>query len=242
MANSVTKALQLLKALGAMPEGGGVRELGRVTGINPSTVHALLKSLLAQGFVAYDESVRRYNLGLVVATLGAAIDRVAVLRAVVQPHVDAAFAELGESVTAVAWHDGRALVVGKHQSTHQLITAMPDGVVQFPHRWASGLLLLAHQPLAVRQSYAADVGSQADLPDEAEFEKVRAATHTEAVDIDGSGIAALAVPVADALGAIRLALAVSAPLARLPEAQRARALGILHHQAAAIATVLGAQI
>lgn len=242
MANSVTKALQLLKALGSMPEGGGVRELGRMSEINPSTVHALLKSLLAQGFVAYEESTRRYRLGLVVATLGAAIDRVAMLRAVVQPHVDAAFAELGESVTAVAWHDGRALVVGKHQSTHQLITAMPDGVVPFPHRWASGLLLLAHQPLAVRQSYAAAVGSLTDLPDEAAFEKVRAATHTEAIDMDGSGIAALAVPVVDALGAIRLALAVSAPLARLPHAQRESALEILHQRAAAIASVLGATV
>lgn len=164
----------------------------------------------------------------------------ACLRAAVQPPVDALFNVLGESVTAVAWQDGRVQVVCKHQSAHQLVTALPDGVVQYPHRWASGLLLLAHQPEAVRRAYSASAGDAMDLPDEAALAQVRAASHNESIDFGGSGIVALAVPVPDALGAVRLALAVSAPLARFPDPARIAALAALQRYAAELTTVLGA--
>ena len=73
MSKSLTRALILLKHLGKLPKGAGVRELGRLGGFNPSTVHALLKSLQAEGFVDYDEASRRRE---VLPILRAAAERI----------------------------------------------------------------------------------------------------------------------------------------------------------------------
>ena len=247
MSQSLTKALILLKHLGASPKGVGVRELGRLGKFTPSTVHALLKALQAQGFVSYDETTRQYRLGLAVAVLGAAVDRVASLREMMTPVVNDLFAELGESIAAAAWLDGRPLVVGWRQSAHQLVTAPPGGEVTHPHHWASGRVLLAYQPEAVIEAYIAGKlpGLSAKLrPAEAtalrsELATIRERRHAEVVNLDGSGVAAIGIPVPDALGNVRLAIAVSAPMARLSAERRRKALPILHTAAARIATTLG---
>lgn len=243
MSQSLIKALRIVTCLGASgAEGLGVRELARQIGLNPSTVHGLLKTLGEQGFVAHDEETRRYQLGLAVASLAQAVDPGACLRIMVMPEIERLFAILGESVTAVAWLDGRAVVLGKHQSDHQLVVALPDGVVAQPHLWASGLVLLAHRDPTVVTAYMAEQTRRSpqfagvDLP--LQLAQVRRVGHAEAINVNDSGIAALGVPVADAHGEVRLALAVSAPLARLPAAQRAVALTELQRSADVIAAQL----
>ncbi|MEK7413068.1 MAG: IclR family transcriptional regulator [Planctomycetota bacterium] len=248
MSQSLTKALILLKHLGASPKGAGVRELGRLGKFTPSTVHALLKALQAQGFVSYDEATRQYRLGLAMAVLGAAVDQVASMREVIAPVVEDLFAELGESIAAVAWLDGRPLVVGWKQSAHQLVTAPPAGEVTHPHRWASGQVLLAYQPAAVVEAYIAGKlpGWSAKLrPAEATalrsaLAAIRERRHAEVVNLNSSGVVAIGIPVPDALGEVRLAIAVSAPMSRLPADRRRKALPILHAAAARIAPTLGA--
>lgn len=244
MSQSLAKAMRILKCLGGHPHGLGVRELGRQVRMNPSTVHALLKTMQKERFVAFDEGMRRYELGLAIADLAPAVDRGACLRIATEPEVEAVFAAVGESTTAVGWIDGRAVVLCKHQSDHQLVTAMPDGVVRQPHLWASGLCLLAHQSEAVLRAYIAAQAEQDKALSEkglrAELDAVRAAGHAEAVDVRGSGVAALAVPVPDPRGEVRLAIALSAPLSRFPAERRRAALAELRRSAVRLSAVLGA--
>ena len=107
MSQSLSKALHLLKCLGPYPDGLGVRELGRVSGLKPSTVHGLLKALQHQGFVAYEPTQRCYCLGLAIATLGAVVDRLERLRTASLPALESLFAKLGETTTVLGWIDDR---------------------------------------------------------------------------------------------------------------------------------------
>ena len=61
---SVGRSLDILEALAASDKKGvGVLELGRRLRLKPSTVHNLLKTLLARGYVEQDEETRKYGLG-----------------------------------------------------------------------------------------------------------------------------------------------------------------------------------
>lgn len=228
MSTSLRKAMHLLKTLARHGEGLGVRALAREAGLTAATAHALLKTLQEEDFVAWDPTTKGYRLGLGLGDLAAAVDAQACFGLQVEPTVEALFTEVGESVTAAAWLAGRVRVVAKHQSLHQLVTALPDGEVRDPHRWASGLVLLAAQDDRVVAAYALAHG----LDDLAErLAQVRRRGHAEAIDVDGSGVAALAVPVANADGVVRLALAVSAPMARFGVARRKEVLALLKRSA-----------
>jgi TRAP transporter TAXI family solute receptor len=70
---SVAKALATLKAFVDGQEQWGVRELAAALGEPPSTVHRVLASLRADGFVRYDRSRQKYSVGTEFVRLGAAV-------------------------------------------------------------------------------------------------------------------------------------------------------------------------
>lgn len=67
---SVSRALHILGVLAESQGGMGVTEMGEQIGLNASTVHRLLNTLLEQGFVRQDSESKKYLLGAQCLRLG----------------------------------------------------------------------------------------------------------------------------------------------------------------------------
>jgi len=220
MVQSVERALQLLTAVAARPDGAGVRELARACGLKAPTAQALLKTLAAHEFLAFDGERKQYRIGVAAARLAAG-SPLAALRTFVRPAVDRLYAQFGETVAALAWLDGRAQVIDWRQSEHPLAVTHPEKEVLEPHRLASGRILLAYQPAEVQHGYLAGLAEPtAEL--RAELARIREACWAETENLGGSGIVAVSAPVFDGAGELVLALATSLPQVRCDAATRSR--------------------
>lgn len=69
-AQSVERALAVLRCLGSASDDLGVSELAARTGLTVSTTHRLLQALRADGIVDQDERTHRYHLGAALVALG----------------------------------------------------------------------------------------------------------------------------------------------------------------------------
>jgi IclR family acetate operon transcriptional repressor len=213
---SLAKALRLLRLLGAHGGWLGVRELARQAGYTPSSAHGLLKVLLADGFVEFDTERRQYRLGLAILALADGIDAADALGSFARPWMSRLVADLGETVFALSWRGGRALVVACAEAQHDLRVSTSDRVLERPHHWASGQVLVAWLPEDERRAYAQrmypDAAGAAGLL--AALDVVRSQGWASAIDDEGSGVAAYGAPVLDAGGRCVLAIGSSAPLSR----------------------------
>ena len=222
MSSSLEKGLSVLRELGRSdPCGVGVRELARRLTLQPSRVHALLKGLCRQGFARASEG-GSYQLGPAALTLALNCPHLRVLQGCAESAVEELFSAIEETSAAVGWIDGSATVLAKRESRHQLIATMPSGVVKEPHRWASGLALLALCDAAERKRYASRAGVTVAQLGRLLARHTRRG-YTEVSNVDGSGVTALAVPVVP----LRIALAVCGPVERLAGARRKAVLSLL---------------
>ncbi len=232
---SLGKALHLLRLLGARNGWTGVRDLARQAGYTPTSTHGLLQVLLGNGFVAYDAERRQYALGIAVLALADRIDAGDTLAAFAQPHVAALAAELAETVYAISWRGGAALVIAGIEPERELRVGLGGRVIERPDVWASGRVLLAWLSAPEREAYLKRIGKPGLA---AELDTIHAAGWAETSDVDGSGVVAYGAPVLDAGGRCLLALGTSAPLSRASAAVRKRLRQRLLATATAMSTTL----
>lgn len=215
---SLGKALRLLRLLGARGDWTGVRDLARQAGFTPSSTHSLLQILRADGFVEFDANRRQYRLGLAILALADGIDAVDALGSFARPWVTQLAGSLGETVFALSWRGGQAVVVACAEARHELHISVAHRVIDRPHTWASGQMLLAWQSETERDAYLrhhVDAGPQLVLAAEQ-----RQRGWAEAINVDDSGVAAFGAPVVDPSGHCVLAIGASVALARATPARQ----------------------
>lgn len=215
---SLGKALRLLRLLGASGGWSGVRELARQAGFTPSSTHGLLQVMRADGFVDFDANRRQYRLGLAILALADGIDAVDSLGTFARPWVTQLAGSLGETVFALSWRGGQAVVVACAEARHELHISVAHRVIDRPHTWASGQMLLAWQSETERDAYLRrfpDAGAQL-----ADALALRQRGWTEVVNVDDSGVAAFGAPVLDPAGHCVLAIGASVALARATPARQ----------------------
>lgn len=61
---AVRQAVAILRMLGQHPQGLGANETARRTTLNPSTVYNILRTLVDERLVSFDESEKRYRIGI----------------------------------------------------------------------------------------------------------------------------------------------------------------------------------
>lgn len=218
--SSLGKALRLLRLLGAQGGWTGVRELARLAGFTPSSTHGLLQILRADGFVEFEPQRRQYRLGLAILALADGIDAADALGSFARPWVAQLAGSLGETVFAIAWRGGQAVVVACAEPRRELHISVAHRIIDGPHAWASGRVLLAWLPEAERAAYLRQHPVAATAAAEAEAAAIRAQGWAEAIDVEDSGVAAFGAPVLDGGGRCILALGASVPLARAQPARQ----------------------
>lgn len=247
LVQSLGRALDLLEEL-ARSDELGVGELAGRTGLQPSTVHRLLATLVERGYVAQNPATRSYFLSFKLLELAEQVQRrTSRLRAVFRPHAEEIRAAVAETTNLVVLGDLDAVYVDQVEGPRSVRMFAEIGRRVPAHTTAAGKAMLAHaaedvlaalearEPLA--RATARSVGSVAELREE--LERIRRRGYALDREEYEEGVACVAAPVVDRAGRAHAALSVSGPAARVSRLDTGEVGELLARHAAAMGRELG---
>jgi DNA-binding IclR family transcriptional regulator len=146
---SVDRAARILKALAAGPRRLGVSELADRLGLSRPTVHGLLQTLQAHGFVEQDRDSDKYQLGAGLLQLGNSYLDLNELRSRSIVHSER-LAERSDAAVRVGVLHGATVVVVHHVFRPGTALQIPEVGAELPaHASALGKAVLAFAPPAL---------------------------------------------------------------------------------------------
>src|SRR5215204_7458690 len=146
---SVDRSARILKALASGPRRLGVSQLADQLGLSRPTVHGLLQTLQAHGFVEQDRDSDKYQLGAGLLHLGNSYLDHNELRARSIVHADRLAQSTGEAVRVGVLH-GPSVVVVHHVFRPDAVFQVLEVGAQLPaHASALGKAMLAWSDRAV---------------------------------------------------------------------------------------------
>ncbi|WP_308211423.1 IclR family transcriptional regulator [Microbacterium sp. zg.Y909] len=140
---SVARTLDLLETLAMLGGEAGVGEIAAALSLPPATIHRLLRTLAARGYVMQLPS-RRYTLGPGLIRLGEAATRR--LSGWAKPALVALSEATQESANFAVLDGDMATYVAQAPSKHQMRMFTEVGRRVFPHATGVGKALLAQLP------------------------------------------------------------------------------------------------
>jgi DNA-binding IclR family transcriptional regulator len=143
---SVDQALALLEYLAGTAAPQTVTGLSREFGLSKATVHRMLGTLRARGYVVQDPLTARYSFGSTAAQLSAPPGAAETLTSACMPAMRWLWRKTGETVLLAVRDGDKAVVVEKLDSSRPVLSTYPLGRLMPLHAVSSGLALLAHLP------------------------------------------------------------------------------------------------
>lgn len=144
---SVERALSLLELLAQSGGGTSLTDLSARAGLNISTCHHLLATLMKAGYVAQVPGRRTYALGARVLHLGQAFMRQVDLPRRSQPVLDRLNEATGEAVQLTVLQGDQVVTVAKSEARQAVrVDAGVIGTSEPPHATATGKAMLAWLP------------------------------------------------------------------------------------------------
>lgn len=241
----VGKALLLLTRLGDYPEGAVASELARLCGFPLSTGHRLLGALVRDGYASFDQTSKRYTLGLRVFALAQGVLRTRGFTGMARPVLEEVSAATREA-TLLAVRDGeRQLYVYSIEGPQQVRVVGEPGRHGPLHCTSQGKVLIAFAQPDVREYLLENVPLERCGPNSItsrarfreEIEKVRSQGYAVADEEHEEGIRAIGVPVLDGDHAAA-ALATAAPAYRMTMDQLIAHLPTLNEAAKALSVLM----
>ena len=240
---ALTRALSILRELGANADGMSLTELAGATGLPPSTTHRLLTTLEAERFVRADPQTGLWRVGVAAFFVGAAFARSREKLMVARPYLRRLMELTGETANLFVETDGEAVCIGQIESRHAMRAITGVGGRVRLHSSGAGKALLAHLEPERRAALLARLELTRETPaticdrERLEEELTLIRRHGYAVDNEehAIGLRCVAAPVFDEFGVVSAAISVSGPSARIP-VRRLESLGRLVAQVALEAT------
>jgi|APTNR8051073442_1049403.scaffolds.fasta_scaffold12810_4 IclR family acetate operon transcriptional repressor len=205
-------------------------------GLPKATTHRLCAQLLDSGFIARDVGERMFAVGPALRRLAFDTLNHGVVRGLRHEVLSSLVMEVGETCNFTTLDGAQVLYVDRVEALWPLRLTLDVGSHVPLHCTASGKLLLAHLPRDERDALIGQLSltrmtrhtlTQAKALREA-CEAIAQADHACDREEFIDGLIAVAVPVRDAAGQVRAAIALHAPTARLSLAEAERRLPALH--------------
>lgn len=221
--SSVHNAVRVLKAFSARHRTFGVSELARRLDLSTSTTHRLLATLVSENLVEQDPETGRYQLGLAVYDLIAAVSPGYDLTEAVLPPMTMLRNRTGETVQ-VGVLDGREVVyVERLESTHTLRMFLDVGRRNWAHSTGTGKVLLAHLPADVLdrtlQDWELVCQTANTITDHTALRRalasIRDVGYAQNYEESEIGAVSVGAPIRDPSGIVVAALSVAGPTPRL---------------------------
>lgn len=219
---AVRRALWILRCFSLERSELGVGDLARELGLHRSTIHRLLSTLEAEGFVRHADG-GRYTLGWAVFELGAAVPLWPGIRQLVLDILTPLVASTGETAHLAVLDGGEVLYLEKVESSQRL--RMPSAVGRRVPSYctALGKVLLAgldDRSLAEvlgRTSFKAMTPHT--LTDAATVRRQLAQVRAQGYALDAEeledGLMCVAAPVMDTEGITRAGISIAGPTSRI---------------------------
>lgn len=225
---SVDRAVAILDLLALEGWRTGA-DVARELGVHRSTALRLLATLDRHGLVERDPRTAKYRLGPRVAQLASSVRGEVDLRQAARPVLGALARELGETVTLDVLDGGEIVPVEQASGSTSVVSVSWLGTRSPVHCTASGKVILAFGPPALRASVlgrplerrtAHTVTDPAEL--DAQLREALDAGFARTSEELEVGLNAVAAPVRGADGEVVAAIDVSGPAHRITPAARSQ--------------------
>ena len=144
---SVERALNLLELLAESPGGARLNDISRRLGLNISTCHHLLSTLMDRGYVAQSGKDRAYHLGGRISELSGARLSQFDLASLAMPLLREFNQRTGETVHLAALRGDELVTLAMLDSRHAVrVVSGPGGKSEALHATATGKAILAWLP------------------------------------------------------------------------------------------------
>src|ERR687885_540783 len=153
---SVDRAARILKALAGGPRRLGVSQLADQLALSRPTVHALLQTLLAHGFVEQDRDSDKYQLGPGLLHLGSSYLDLNELRARSLVQAERLAQQTGEAVRVGVLHGAHVVVVHHVFRPDAAFQVLEVGAQLPAHASALGKAILAYLPEGLLRELTAE--------------------------------------------------------------------------------------
>jgi DNA-binding IclR family transcriptional regulator len=208
-----------LEYLGGQSKEVGVRELGQAIGLSKSSVHRILQTLRARGFVKWNPDNARYSLGIKAFEVGCGIIRSLEAHGVAKAALEQLVATLGETAFLAVPADGGELVYVDKIDGRRSGRMLPQIGARRPmHTSGLGKALLAQlersevDRILSAQAAARD-GNKTPEPDELlqQLETIRRQGYAEDDEETAEGMYSVGAPLFDYSGRAVAAISVAIP-------------------------------
>jgi IclR family transcriptional regulator, acetate operon repressor len=244
--SSAERSLRLLALLANEGRALSLAELAVRLGLPKATTHRLCSQLRSGGFLARDTDERCFAVGPALRQLAFDTLNHGVVRGLRHEVLAALVTQVGETCNFTTLDGAQVLYIDRVEAQWPLRLTLDVGSHVPLHCTASGKLFLSALPPAQRDALIAQLrlarmtrhtltGARALR---AECEAIAEQGHSTDREEFIAGLIAVAVPVIDAAGRTRAAIALHAPTARLTLAAALRTLPALRAAAQRMATLL----
>jgi IclR family acetate operon transcriptional repressor len=238
---SLERAFDLLERMADTGGEVGLSELSASSGLPLPTIHRLMRTLVACGYVRQQPN-RRYALGPRLIRLGESASRL--LGTWARPYLAELVEATGETANMALLDGDEVVYVAQVPSRHSMRMFTEVGRRVLPHSTGVGKALLAQVPpeqvraLLGRTGMPAATEHTITEPDAflAELERIREAGYAVDDNEQEAGVRCLAVTVPDSPTAA--AISISGPAGRLTEAATEKIVPVLHEVARKLALAL----
>ncbi len=233
--SSAERSLRLLALLAHEGRALSLADLAAQLGLPKGTAHRICSQLLATGFLARDLDERSFVVGPALRQLAFDTLNHGSVRGLRHEVLAALVQEVGETCNLTTLDGARVLYLDRVEAQWPLRLTLDVGSHVPLHCTASGKLFLAQMPKKARDAMIDGLPlprmTARTLTDPAALRAECDAIAREGFSRDReefmAGLVAVAVPVRDAAGAVRAALAVHAPTARMSMADAERRIDAL---------------
>ncbi|MCD9140712.1 IclR family transcriptional regulator [Streptomyces albireticuli] len=238
---SLERAFDLLERMADAGGEVGLSELSATSGLPLPTIHRLMRTLVACGYVRQHPN-RRYALGPRLIRLGESASRL--LGTWARPHLARLVEETGETANMALLDGDEVVYVAQVPSRHSVRMFTEVGLRVLPHTTGVGKALLAQSPddevraLLARTGMPAATEKTITTPEGFLDALTRVRESGYAVDDNEQeiGVRCLAVPVPNAPTAA--AISISGPAGRVTDAATERMVPLLQQVAAELSVTL----
>ncbi|MCN9244672.1 IclR family transcriptional regulator [Streptomyces sp. RY43-2] len=238
---SLERAFDLLERMADAGGEIGLSELSASSGLPLPTIHRLMRTLVASGYVRQQPN-RRYALGPRLIRLGESASRL--LGTWARPHLARLVEETGETANMALLDGDDVVYVAQVPSKHSMRMFTEVGRRVLPHTTGVGKALLAATPddevraLLARTGMPAVTEKTITTPEAflAALADVRLLGYAVDDNEQEIGVRCLAVPVPDSPTAA--AISISGPAGRVTEASTVKIVPVLQEVAAELSRAL----
>ncbi|TWH21169.1 IclR family transcriptional regulator [Prauserella rugosa] len=245
MVNSVVRAGQLLDAFDSGKPVLGLTELCAATGLNKTTTHRLLSTLVRMGWLTRT-SGGDYKVGMKLFSLGSVALADFSLRDEARPSLLSLAEQFGDTAYLMIPGDSGAVVIDRYEGESPLsVKHIGIGTVLPYHAAAGPMTMLAHLP-DVRERWLAEplkeftrhtVRDRATL--ESQLDEIREEGYTVSDEDYLNGVGAVAAPVFGRTGTLEATVSLGGPAGHFRGSRLVSIISAVREAAATVSARLG---